>query len=85
MKKLKMWHWGSTALFLLGAIQYGFGCVRTESFDSFMSAIGIVFILAAILISMIKLRCPFCKHYLGWIFNSKWEFCPYCGSEIDRN
>ncbi len=85
MEKLKIWDWVSTAIFLLGAILFCFGCIRTERFDNFVSATGIAFVSIAILISIIKQRCPFCKHYLGFFFNSKHAFCPYCGSKINRN
>ncbi len=85
MKKLKIWDWVSTAIFLLGAILFCFGCIKTGKFVNFISATGTAFVLIAIIVSLIKQRCPFCKHYLGCLFNSKREFCPYCGSKIDSN
>ncbi len=85
MKKLKIWDLVSTAIVLLGAMLFYLGCITTERFDNFMSATGIVLVSIAIIISLIKQRCPFCKHYLGYFFSSKRKFCPYCGCEIDSN
>lgn len=85
MKRLKIWDWVSTAIFLLGAILFCVSCIETGKFNAPLTLIGIVLVLLGIVISIIKQRCPFCKHYLGCFFDPKKEYCPYCGSKIDSN
>ena len=37
----------------------------------------------ALAVVLIKIRCPFCRHFLGVLCSSKKMFCPYCGCKID--
>lgn len=85
MKKLKIWDWVSTAVFLLGAILFCWGCVRTERLDNLISSAGMAVAAISVIISVVKQRCPFCKRYLGLFYDPKREFCPYCGGKIDSD
>ncbi len=48
-----------------------------------MSICGVIFIIAALAVALIKIRCSFCRHFLGVLYSSKKMFCPYCGCKID--
>ena len=48
-----------------------------------MSICGVIFIIAALAVVLIKIRCPFCRHFLGVLCSSKKMFCPYYGCKID--
>lgn len=83
MKKLKFWDWVSTIIFLLGAVFVNVGIINNDSFGAGLSICGVIFIIAALAVVLIKNRCPFCRHFLGVLYSSKKMFCPYCGCKID--
>ena len=78
MKQLKKWDLISAALFLIGAVVFYFGCMETARFDAPLTLAGCGILLLSIILSFLKLRCPFCRHPLGLFFHPQKEFCPYC-------
>lgn len=79
--KMKTWNYFSAAVSLVGAVLFGVQCWRYKSFtlktvlDLLLFAIGVV-------IGIVKVRCPFCKHGLGLLFSGR--FCPHCGCELEE-
>ncbi len=84
MKTLKKRDIISSAVFQLGAVLFGFGCKEPESLGAVFILAGAVIVFISIIIALVKIRCPFCKHYLGMLYDSKRTFCPYCGAELDE-
>ena len=68
---------------LLGAVFVNVGIINNDSFGAGLSICGVIFIIAALAVVLIKIRCPFCRHFLGVLCSSKKMFCPYCGCKID--
>ena len=83
MKKLKFWDWVSTIIFLLGAVISYIGAINETGLSALLCLGGLLIIVAALAVALIKLRCPFCRHFLGVLYNGKKSFCPYCGCKID--
>lgn len=83
MKKLKFWDWVSTIIFLLGAVISYIGAINKTGLSALLCFGGFLIIIAALVVALIKLRCPFCRHFLGVLYSSKKMFCPYCGCKID--
>ena len=42
---------------------------------------GVVICAAGIVLGLVKLRCPFCHHFLG-ILSDGYSFCPWCGDRL---
>ncbi len=83
MKKLKFWYWVSTIIFLLGAVIRYIGAINETGLSALLCFGGLLFIIAALAVALIKIRCPFCRHFLGVLCSSKKMFCPYCGCKIN--
>lgn len=83
MKKLKFWDWVSTIIFLLGAVISYIGAINETGLSALLCLGGLLIIVAALAVALIKLRCPFCRHFLGVLYSGKKTFCPYCGCKID--
>jgi hypothetical protein len=83
MKVIRFWDRISAIIFLAGAIIFGAQCYLHQSF-TLISGLGILITLLGIIISFVKVRCPFCGHFLGWAFTSKNCFCPQCGYNFEE-
>ena len=85
MKKLKFWDWVSTIIFLLGAVISYIGAINETGLSALLCLGGLLIIVAALAVALIKLRCPFCRHFLGVLYSGKKTFCPYCGCKSTMN
>ena len=79
--KLKTWDLVSALLFLVGALLFGVGCFRLGIL--WMAAGGIV-VFSSIVLALCKLRCPFCRRFLGLLSAGKMSFCPHCGAPLEE-
>ena len=66
---LKRWNLIVGCVFLAGALVAGISAYRAVTFTP-LSDLGLV-----------KLRCPFCHHFLG-ILSDGYSFCPWCGDRL---
>ena len=80
MKKVKTWEMVSAILSLLGAMLFGVQ-VWLHGALTGLAVLGLVGFLGGSLVAVVKVRCPFCRHFLG-IFGPAGRFCPYCGGRI---
>ena len=67
---LKRWDLALSCLFLAGAILFGLSAYQ-----------GSTFIMLSVL-GLVKLRCPFCHHFLGFLSAGSHHFCPWCGDQL---
>lgn len=81
MKTIKFWDNISAIIFLIGALIFGTQCFFQQSF-TLISGLGISIVLLGIIISIVKVRCPFCGHYLG--FSRINKFCSWCGCDFKK-
>ena len=65
---------------LLGALLFGYQVWQRGTF-TLLSTIGLLLFLFGIIVSVIKIRCPFCNHFLG-IWGPVGEFCSFCGGNF---
>lgn len=79
MNSLKFWDLITSGIMLAGAILFGWQTWLYESV-TITAAVGVTVFIVGIVIGVIKIRCPFCKHFLGLAFSGK--FCPHCGDKI---
>lgn len=82
MNKLWFWNILSSGTMLLGALLFGHQIWKHETFTFLADAGALIFIIGIIL-SMIKIKCPFCHHFLG-ILGPAGKFCPFCGDQIKK-
>ena len=80
MSKLRFWTIFSSVIMLLGAIVFGYQIWKYETL-TFLADIGMLIFIIGIIVSIIKIRCPFCHHFLG-IWGPVGKFCSFCGGEI---
>ena len=78
---LKHWDWSVSSVFLAGAIIFGVSAYRDDILAP-LSALGLVLCTGSIILGRVKLRCPFCHHFLGFISASSYPFCPWCGDQL---
>ena len=82
MNVLRFWNILSSGIMLLGAFLFGYQIWEYETF-TFLSSIGVLIFIIGIIISIIKIKCPFCHHFLG-ILGPVGKFCPFCGEQIRK-
>lgn len=80
MKELKHWEMASGILSLLGAVLFGVQ-VWLHGALTGLAVLGLGGFFAGSLLAVVKVRCPFCHHFLG-LFGPAGNFCPYCGGRI---
>lgn len=81
MNRVRFWNLVSTLIMLAGAIL--FGCmVWIHGGVTFSAFIGTIMFGAGLLVGWIKVRCPFCRRFLG--LAAAGRFCPHCGGEIGK-
>lgn len=69
-------------IFACAVISY-IGAINETGLSALLCLGGLLIIVAALAVALIKLRCPFCRHFLGVLYSGKKTFCPYCGCKID--
>ncbi|HJG86946.1 hypothetical protein [Pseudoflavonifractor capillosus] len=77
---LKRWNLIVGCVFLTGALVAGISAYRAGTFTP-LSDLGLVICAAGIVLGLVKLRCPFCHHFLG-ILSDGYSFCPWCGDRL---
>ena len=80
MNSVRFWDAVSALISLSGALLTGYQYIAHDGM-TFAAAAGIAVFAAGIVIGTVKIRCPFCRHFLGLVVRGR--FCPYCGSSID--
>lgn len=83
MKGLNKWNTVLWLLVLLGCV---FLLIQVIWFreNMFLTAIGFIFMTAGVVLSLWKLRCPFC-HKILWHYHGRSSpFCPCCGTEFSE-
>ena len=78
---LKRWDLAVSLLFLAGAAIFGASAYKTGSLGA-LSALGLLFCIVSIILGRVKLRCPFCHHFLGFFAAGGYPFCPWCGDQL---
>lgn len=81
MRHLKSWSILASVIYFAGCLIFGIICCLTGRIHP-TSVIGLILSAAGIIVGVVKIRCPFCRKYLGIFYSG--DFCPYCGSEVDR-
>ena len=79
MRKLILWDLMVAGIMGIGAVIFGWQIVVYESITP-LAGIGVLLFIAGLWVGFLKVRCPFCHHFLGLMSTGK--FCPYCGTEI---
>ena len=79
--KLKRWDWIVSGLFLSGAVIVGVSVYQDGTIAP-LSAPGLILCIASIILGRVKLRCPFCHHFLGFLSAGSYLFCPWCGDQL---
>lgn len=79
MKHLLFWQRISLVIYTIGTLLFGIPCFFYGQI-TFLSVIGLLVFAAAIAADIIKMRCPFCHHFLGLAPSGK--YCPHCGDQI---
>ena len=82
MEQLRRWEMASSILSLLGAVLFGVQVWRHEVLTG-LAVLGLLGFFAGSLLAVVKVRCPFCNHFLG-LFGPGRNFCPYCGDQIKK-
>ena len=82
MEQLRRWEIASSRISLLGALLFGIQVWLHEVLTS-LAILGLGAFLAGNLLAVMKVRCPFCHHFLG-LFSPTGKFCPYCGDQIKK-
>ncbi len=80
MKGLRFWDGVSAGIMVLGAVVFGWQVWAREAV-TLLAGVGLAVFGAGILTAFFKVRCPFCRRYLG-ISAAAWKFCPHCGDKI---
>lgn len=78
--KLKQWDLITSAVFLAGAVVFGLSAYGDGPLAP-LSALGLVLCAASVILGLVKLRCPFCHHFLGFLSAGS-HFCPWCGGQL---
>lgn len=78
---LKRWDLAVSLLFLAGAALFGVSAYRTGALGV-LSAPGLILCIVSIVLGLVKLRCPFCHHFLGFLTAGSYPFCPWCGDRL---
>ena len=84
MKRVMIWAMVSDLLFLAGAVFFAFGAFRYGQFFNWPVAIGILGVVVSWGVALTKVRCPFGRRYLGMGVSRKRRFCPWCGSNLEK-
>ncbi len=79
MNRFLFWQRISLLLFTAGALLFGIPCLWYGQM-TVLSAVGLLILAASIGMDVVKLRCPFCRHFLGVAPPGK--YCPHCGDQI---
>ena len=72
MKTVRFWALSSDLILLAGALTL---CLS----QPLLALLGGILIAAGIAISLVKVRCPFCHHYIGLGYG---HFCKHCGGPL---
>ena len=80
MKQIQFWNILSSGIMLMGALLFGYQIWKYETF-TFLAAVGALIFMVGIIVSIMKIKCPFCHHVLG-ILGPVGKFCPFCGDQI---
>lgn len=78
---LKRWDLALSCVFLAGAILFGLSAYQSSTFIM-LSALGLLLCIGSIILGLVKLRCPFCHHFLGFLSAGSHHFCPWCGDQL---
>ena len=86
MGRLRFWNVCSSVMFLAGTALFLAGCLLDERFASPWCAAGGAVILVSMVLGIVKLRCPFCHHFLGLLFSPspRRRHCPRCGCDMEQ-
>nr|WP_317284902.1 hypothetical protein [uncultured Dysosmobacter sp.] len=82
MEQLRRWEIVSGGISLLGALLFGIQVWLHEVLTG-LAVLGLGGFFAGSLLAVVKVRCPFCNHFLG-LFGPVGKFCPYCGDQIKK-
>ena len=66
---------------LATAILFGLSAYQGSAF-AVLSALGLLLCIGSIILGVVKLRCPFCHHFLGFLSAGSHHFCPWCGDQL---
>ena len=80
MSRLRFWMMVSGGMILLGALLFGCQVWKHVSFTPLADA-GAVLVAAGIIVGLLKIRCPFCRRFLG-IAGPVGSYCPFCGETL---
>ena len=83
MKRLKLrhWDWIVSGVFLAGALIFGASAYQDGALAP-LSALGLLLCIGSFILGLVKLRCPFCHHFLGFLSAGSYLFCPWCGDQL---
>lgn len=82
MNKLRFWNILSSGIMLLGILLFGYQIWKHETL-TFLADTGVLIFIIGGTVSIIKIKCPFCHHFLG-ILGPVGKFCPFCGDQIRK-
>ena len=81
MSPLRFWSIVSAGISLSGALLFGVQAWARGAFTP-LSALGLAVFLAGNAAAAVKVRCPFCRRFLG-LLGPAGKFCPHCGSPLE--
>ncbi len=74
------WCWVVRGIGLLGGIVLAAGMLNEKNI--FLCLIGVSFLLIALVVSAVKLRCPECGKRIPEQVHMRIEVCPHCGKPL---
>jgi len=77
----RAWCWIVRGIGLLGGILLAAGLLNDKSV--LLCLMGFLFLITALVVSAIKLKCPECGKRIPERVNMKIEVCPHCGKPLD--
>ena len=78
--KRRLWCWIGGLLLAAGALLLWAGLLLGGHW--LPTGAGLLLLLAGGALALAKVRCPFCRRYLGTA-SEGWRFCPHCGAALD--
>ena len=78
----KFWCLLASLFFLVGALVLAAGLLYLGRHWLPVGA-GLLLLLGGFALALAKVRCPFCRRYLGTA-SEAWTFCPHCGVKLDE-